>query len=109
MQRWRDVPAFFKLAGRVNAQMKATPGVVRVGINMHLLSKQFWTCSVWRPGSDQAIQDFVQSGAHLEALRVSARWSAGKTAFARWTSPSAAMDFDQLLTRLPPRTGNSIS
>ena len=103
MQRWRDLPAFFRLVGRVHDQMKANPGVMRVGINSRFLTKEFWTCSVWRVGSEQAIQDFVQSGAHAEALKKSAQWSRGKTAFARWTSPSPAMDFEELLRRLPPR------
>jgi hypothetical protein len=103
MQRWRDMPAFLKLVGKVHAQMKRSEGVVRVGVNSSFLFREFWTCSVWRMGSDQAIQDFVHSGAHVEALRKSAQWSGGKTAFARWMSPSPAMDFNELLRRLPPR------
>jgi hypothetical protein len=97
-----QLPAFIRLSGRVGEQLKATPGVVCYGINSDILRRRFWTCSVWNAGSQESVQDFVYSGAHAETLTKVAAWAGGREAFARWTSPNPAVDFDELLRRLPP-------
>ena len=104
MKRYRDIPAFVQLSERVNQQLRQTPGVVRVGVAARLLSRQFWTCSIWQASDEETIQDFVHSGPHAEAIRKAAKWSTGAEGFARWTTSSAsAIHWDELFRRLPPK------
>jgi len=82
--------------------MKKTPGVIRFGLRAKVLSKQFWTYSVWRtPGAEFSIEDFVSTGNHKDALNAFPRLTDGNQAFGRWTSETANIGWPEALRHLP--------
>ena len=65
--RFRDLGAFVLYSGRIQGQLKGTPGVLGYSLLAHIHKKQFWTLSVWE--SESALQDFVVSPPHLHVMR----------------------------------------
>jgi quinol monooxygenase YgiN len=80
--RFRDLGAFILYSGRIQGQLKRTPGVLGYSLLAHIQRKQFWTLSVWE--SESALQDFVVSPPHEQVMR-SLRGKMGPTRFVRWT------------------------
>ncbi len=101
LTHWRHLFQFFRLSAQIQEQMRNTPGVIRFSVRAKLLSKQFWTCSVWKiSGADEQIESFVYSGSHNGAVNAFARWDNKGQAFTRWTSDSAEIRWPEVLKKL---------
>jgi heme-degrading monooxygenase HmoA len=70
LDSFRTMPAFFSYSGKIQTQLKRSPGLIGFSLNAHLFRKKFWTLSVWE--SDEAIALFVHERPHkdvMEAMR----------------------------------------
>lgn len=98
VQRWRDVPAFMRMALRVRKQMVTTPGVVTFQLKAKLLNKRFYTYSIWTERRDMGA--FVRTEPHASAVRKTEAWAGAGAAFAEWESPAAVIDWKAGFVRL---------
>jgi heme-degrading monooxygenase HmoA len=62
----RTMPAFFSYSGKIQAQLKRSPGLIGFSLNAHVFRKKFWTLSVWE--SDEAIALFVHEKPHKDVM-----------------------------------------
>ncbi|HEY2823220.1 MAG TPA: hypothetical protein VGJ06_19410 [Candidatus Acidoferrum sp.] len=91
LRRYSKMPLFFRYSGQINRQLRATPGAIGYTMRAKLLSRRFWTLSVW--DNDKALMEFVAKVPHGEAMKQIAPYM-DKTNFWRWKLPSA---------EIPPR------
>jgi hypothetical protein len=96
LRSYFKIPLFFRFTYEVHRQMLATPGAVGYTLRAKLLSRQFWTLSVWE--SDRALMEFVAKVPHGK-IRKALASHMGATAFTRWNIP----DSD-----IPPRWEDAI-
>jgi hypothetical protein len=61
--------------------LRATPGVIGYSFRAQVLSRNFWTLSVWE--DQKALMEFVAKLPHGEAMRAMTRHM-GRTTFAQW-------------------------
>jgi hypothetical protein len=85
------LPLFFRYTMQINAQLRATPGVIGSSMRAKIFTRRFWTLSVW--DNDKALMEFVAKIPHGEAMKKIAPYM-GKTNFWRWKLSSA---------EIPPR------
>jgi hypothetical protein len=100
--KWRHVIPFFRMAGRVEAQLRRTEGVVRYGLRTDFPHKRFWTFSVWK--NRQAIVPFVAGEPHATAVRRFEEWAGEGAAFVEWSNSDGRLDWDEANRRLKSPT-----
>jgi heme-degrading monooxygenase HmoA len=66
LESFRMMPAFFSYSGKIQAQLKRSPGLIGFSLNAHVFRKKFWTLSVWE--SAEAIALFVHEKPHKEVM-----------------------------------------
>jgi hypothetical protein len=81
LRSYLKIPLFARFSYAVQRQMLASPGAVGYTMRAKLLSRQFWTLSVWE--SDRALMEFVAKVPHGEIMKALAPHM-GATAFTRW-------------------------
>jgi hypothetical protein len=96
---WR-VPAFFRYTFQIQRQMLETPGAIGYAMRAQVLSRNFWTLSVWE--NDKALMDFVRKAPHGEAMKMIAP-DMGPTKFTRWkvTGDAVPPSWDEAMKREP--------
>ncbi len=97
LRHFRDLGAFVLYTGRIQGQLKRTPGVLGYSLLTHIHKKRFWTLSVWE--GESALQDFVVSPPHQHVMR-SLHGKMGQTRFVRWTIRG---------TEFPPRWQDALA
>jgi len=88
LRKYGKVPPFFRYTLQIQRQMRATPGVIGYSMRAKVLSRNFWTLSVWE--DDRTLMEFVRLPPHGEAMK----WIAphmGATRFTRWKVPGSAV------------------
>lgn len=93
-----NIVSFLRLSGRVEAQLRRGPGVIRYALRTNLPHKQFWTLSVWTNGEDMA--RFSKSEPHRTAMKKFYEWGTESAAIAEWTSPESKLDWKEAEKRL---------
>ena len=53
LSRYSKVPLFMRFSMEIHRQLKATPGVIGYSLRAKLLSRRFWTLSVWENSAAQ--------------------------------------------------------
>ncbi len=91
LKSYFKLPMFFRFTSQINAQLRATPGVIGYTMRAKLFTRRFWTLSVW--DNDKALMEFVAKVPHSEAMQKIAPYM-DKTNFWRWKLPSS---------EIPPR------
>jgi len=81
LRSYLKIPMFARFCYRVHRQMVATPGAIGFAMRAKVLSRKFWTLSVWE--SDRALMEFVAKAPHGELMKAVAPHM-GATAFTRW-------------------------
>ena len=82
LKRYRTIPRFLGYARRVEAQLSDTEGIVGYSLRAKILTRDFWTLSVWK--SEDTLQAFVHHGFHAGLMAVLLPDMAA-TRFVRWT------------------------
>ena len=80
VKRYRTIPRFIGYTRRIEAQLAETVGLVGYSLRAALLSRRFWTLSVWE--DERALQQFVHHGFHRGVMTVLAP-DMGNTNFVR--------------------------
>jgi heme-degrading monooxygenase HmoA len=81
-KRFRTIPRFLSLAGAVAKQLEGTRGLVGFAFRAKILSRKFYTLSVW--DDERALEEFVRREPHRGTMRTLGPHVA-ETKFARWT------------------------
>jgi hypothetical protein len=81
MRSYLKVPLFFRFTYGIYGQLLANSGAVGFSLRAKVLSRQFWTLSVWE--SDRALMEFVANVPHGKIMKALAPHM-GATAFTRW-------------------------
>ncbi len=83
LRNWCQLRRFFRLNSGIKRQLRGAPGLVRYRRRANFLRLHFFTQSIWRDAA--ALDDFVRTGAHLEAMVVFDEVADRDTsAFLRW-------------------------
>jgi hypothetical protein len=91
LRSYLQVPLFFRFTYDIYRQLLANSGAVGFSLRAKVLSRQFWTLSVWE--SDRALMEFVAHVPHGKIMKALAP-HIGATAFTRWKIPGS---------QIPPR------
>jgi hypothetical protein len=88
LRKYSKVPAFLRYTLQIQRQMSKTPGAIGYSLRAKVLSRRFWTLSVWE--DDRALMEFVRNAPHGEAMRSIAPHM-DATKFTRWKVPGSAV------------------
>jgi hypothetical protein len=91
VKRVRDLGAFLRDTWRIREQLRRTPGLLGYSLRARLLTRQFWTLSVWE--GDAALDQFVFAHPHAHVM-MALQGKMGRTRFVQWSLRGA---------ELPPR------
>src|SRR5436305_10775398 len=86
--RYSKIRAFYRYTVQIRRQIGRASGAIGYGMRAKVLSRKFWTLSVWE--DDRALTDFVRRTPHGEAMKLIARHM-GATRFTRWKVPGSAV------------------
>lgn len=102
LRRWRDVFPFLRLVGRVLQQAKESPGNLSAKTKANLVSKKFWTCTVWT--NRKAVNAFMTAEPHATAIRRMADWAADDAAFGEWPVTGSEIGWPEAMRHLEQPT-----
>ncbi len=88
LRAYSKIPAFFRYTLEIQRQMNKTPGAIGYRMRAKVLSRNFWTISVWE--DYRALMEFVRLTPHGEAMKSIAPHM-GVTRFTRWKMPGSAV------------------
>ena len=88
LRKYSKIPAFIQYSLQVQQQMRKSPGAIGYAMRARILSRNFWTLSVWE--DDQALMEFVRAAPHREAMKSIAPYM-GATKFTRWKLQGSAV------------------
>jgi Domain of unknown function (DUF3291) len=81
LKSFSKLPLFMRFTMQIQKQLKKSPGAIGYSLRAKLLSRNFWTLSVWE--SSQALRDFVVKVPHGEVMKTLTPHM-GKTKFTQW-------------------------
>jgi quinol monooxygenase YgiN len=81
LKRYRAIPAFLRYTLQIERQLKESRGLLGYSLQAQLMSRRFWTLSVWE--DEQAMMEFVYKLPHSEVIQKLAPEMA-QTKFTRW-------------------------
>jgi hypothetical protein len=87
LRAYSKIPAFVRYTFRIQRQLRDTAGVVGYSLRANVLSRKFWTLSVWE--SERALMDFVARMPHGDVMKTLAPHM-GATKFTRWKLQGSA-------------------
>lgn len=88
LRRYRAIPRFLQFSLRIQKQLRDTPGVIGYSFRAKLISRNFWTLSVWE--NEQSLMDFVTRIPHGEAMKAMIPHM-GPTKFTQWKVNASAL------------------
>lgn len=81
LRKFSRVPLFLRHSGAVGKQLEGSRGIVGYALRAKILSKMFWTLSMWE--DSDALMDFVRTRPHLDIMG-SMKGEMGPTRFVQW-------------------------
>jgi hypothetical protein len=81
LKRFRDLGRFLLYSSRIQHQLRQTPAMLGYSLGARLLTRQFWTLSVWE--GEAAIEQFVIESPHSHVM-LALQEKMGETRFVRW-------------------------
>jgi hypothetical protein len=81
LRTYSKIPRFFQFTFQIQRQLGVCPGAIGYSVRAKLLSRKFWTLSVWE--NEQALMDLVKKMPHGEVMKSLAPYM-GATKFTRW-------------------------
>jgi Domain of unknown function (DUF3291) len=91
LKRYRAIPRFLKYTSQIESQLSEARGLVGYSLQAQLLSRRFWTLSVWE--DEAALTEFVYRLPHSEVMKSLAPDMA-RTKFAQWPVRGSALPPD---------------
>ncbi len=101
LNKYSAVPGFFRFLLQIQKQLRSTPGVVGYALRAKILSRNFWTLSVWQ--DQKTLTEFVAKIPHGEAMKAMTPHM-GPTKFTQWkvAGSSLPLSWDQAMQRSQP-------
>jgi hypothetical protein len=81
LRKYSKIPRFLQFTLQTLGQLRASPGAIGYSLRAKLLSRNFWTLSVWE--NERALMDFVAKVPHGEVMKALAS-HLGPTKFTQW-------------------------
>jgi hypothetical protein len=88
LRAFSKIPRFLRFTLQIQRQLRGSPGAIGYSMRAQLLSRKFWTLSVWE--SERALMDFVTKVPHGEVMKALAPHM-GATKFTKWKIPGSAI------------------
>jgi hypothetical protein len=88
LKSYRAIPRFIQFSMQIQKQLRETPGVIGYSLRARLLSRNFWTLSVWE--NQKALMDFVARIPHGEAMKAMIP-QMGPSKFIQWKVKASAL------------------
>jgi hypothetical protein len=88
LKRYRAIPRFLQFSFQIQKQLRNTSGVIGYSLRAELISRNFWTLSVWE--HEKALMDFVAKIPHGEAMKAMVPYM-GPTKFTQWKVNASAL------------------
>ena len=88
LKRYRMIPRFIKYTSEIERQLSESRGLVGYSLQAQLLSRQFWTLSVWE--DEKALMEFVVKSPHGPVMQSLLPHMAA-TKFMQWKIKGAAI------------------
>lgn len=88
LKRYRAIPRFLQFSFQIQKQLRDTPGVIGYSLRAKLISRNFWTLSVWE--NEKALMDFVAKIPHGEAMQAMIPHM-GSSKFTQWKVNASAL------------------
>jgi hypothetical protein len=82
VKRARDLGAFLRYTWHIRGQLRRTPGLLGYSLRARLLTRQFWTLSVWE--GDAALDQFIFAHSHAHVM-MALQGKMGQTHFVQWS------------------------
>ena len=95
---WWHLLPFLRMSRRVFGQLSGTPGLVRWSVKAELLTRLFYTFTVWKDRSSMAT--FTTIEPHATAMKSIIASGGPKTAFVEWVSLDGSINWDDAKRRL---------
>jgi quinol monooxygenase YgiN len=101
LKKYLAVPGFFRFSFQIQKQLRATPGVIGYALRAKIVSRNFWTLSVWE--DQKALMEFVAKIPHGEAMRAMTPHM-GSSRFTQWkvAGSSLPLSWNEALQRSQP-------
>ena len=101
LNKYSAVPGFFRFSFQIQKQLRSTPGVIGYALRAKILSRNFWTLSVWE--DQKALMEFVAKIPHGEAMKAMTPHM-GATKFTQWkvAGSSLPLSWNEAIVRLQP-------
>jgi len=101
LNKYSAVPGFIRFSLQIQQQLRSTPGVVGYSLRARILSRNFWTLSVWQ--DQNTLMDFVAKIPHGEAMKAMIPHM-GSSKFAQWKVAGSSLPprWDEAMQRLQP-------
>ena len=98
LNKYRAIPRFIGFSTQIQKQFQSTPGVIGYAMRAQVLSRDFWTLSVWE--DEAALMDFVSKIPHGEVMKALAH-DMGRTKITRWKVAGSALPlrWDEVVQR----------
>jgi len=101
LNKYWSIPGFIRFSLQIQQQLRSTPGVIGYSLRAKILSRNFWTLSVWQ--DQNTLMDFVAKIPHGEAMKAMIPHM-GSSRFAQWrvAGSSLPLSWDEAMQRLQP-------
>jgi hypothetical protein len=103
LRKFSKIPRFLQFTLQIHRQLGASSGAIGYSLRARLLSRKFWTLSVWE--NERALMNFVSNLPHLEVMKALAPHM-GATKFTRWNVQGSAIppNWDDAMRREAQKT-----
>jgi hypothetical protein len=81
LKSYLKIPLFFRFTMQIQRQLKESPGAIGYSMRAKLLSREFWTLSLW--DDTRSLMSFVAKVPHGEIVKALSGHM-GSTKFAQW-------------------------
>ena len=102
LNKWRALPRFFRYTSLIRRQLADSEGLVGYSSDANVLSRDFWTLSVWQ--DRESLRRFVQRNPHGRVM-TDLLPDMGQTEFLHWEVDGASVppDWEEAKRRMRER------
>jgi len=101
LNKYSAVPGFLRFSFQIQKQLRSTPGIVGYALRAKILSRNFWTLSVWE--DQKALLEFVPKIPHGEAMKaMTAHMGSSKFTQCKVAGSSLPLSWNEALQHLQP-------
>ncbi len=102
VNKWRAVPKFFRYTSQIRRQLAHSEGLIGYSLEANVLSRDFWTLSVWQ--DRESLTRFVQRNPHGHVM-TDLLPDMGQTEFFHWEVDGSSVppDWEEAKRRMRER------